>query len=266
VTDLQTSMPPSRVTIRGLLLGERLDTAGLERSDAISTNPFAFRVGDHGMVALFRYGAAVTAGLSPIEEDDLLGKIRPRIKGAYSVLEDEIATVRLHADHDDMIPPGGPLLLRELTPERFLVIADALAKSVAFANNEREVSAVFDIIDPLARTMAVNGRVPGGRRKLLKLIGKALLVEHRVAGRVAVEDKPDVLWDQPELERLFSRLQDEYELTERAAALANKLTVIQTTTRALTDLIDAQRSLRLEVTIVLLILAEVVMTFFPGSH
>lgn len=114
--------------------------------------------------------------------------------------------------------------------------------------------------------MAVNGRVPGGRRNLLKLIGKALLVEHRVAGRVAVEDKPDVLWDQPELERLFSRLQDEYELTERAAALANKLTVIQTTTRALTDLIDAQRSLRLEVTIVLLILAEVVMTFFPWGH
>jgi uncharacterized Rmd1/YagE family protein len=158
------------------------------------------------------------------------------------------------------------LLLGELTPERFLVIADALAKSVAFAYNEREVSAVFDVIDPLARVMAANGRVPGNRKALLKLIGKALLVEHRVAGRVAVEDKPDVLWDRPELERLFSRLQDEYELKERAAALANKLAVIQTTTRALTDLIDAQRSLRLEIAIVVLILAEIVMTFLPWTR
>lgn len=266
MTDKLLSSAPARVTIRGLLLGERLDTTGLERSDAVSTNPFAFRVGDHGLVALFRYGAAVIAGLSPVEEDDLLRKIRPRISGAFVDLDDEIAAVELSPDHEDMIPPGGPLLLRELTPERFLVIADALAKSVAFAHNEREVSAVFDVIDPLARAMAANGRVPGDRKKLLKLIGKALLVEHRVAGRVAVEDKPDVLWDRPELERLFSRLQDEYELTERAAALANKLTVIQTTTRALTDLIDAQRSLLLEVTIVLLIMADILIAFVPWAH
>src|SRR3546814_14648185 len=94
--------------------------------------------------------------------------------------------------------------------------------------------------------MAGDGRVPGNRKQLLKLIGESLLVQHRVAGRVAVEDKPDVLWDRPELERLFSRLQDEYALTECADPLANKVTVIPTTTRALTDLIHAQRSTRLE--------------------
>src|SRR3546814_17807168 len=84
---------------------------------------------------------------------------------------------------------------------RFLVIADVLGKSVALAHNEREVSKVFDIIDPLARNMAGDGRVPGNRKQLLKLIGESLLVQHRVAGRVAVEDKPDVQWDRPELGR-----------------------------------------------------------------
>src|SRR3546814_16333827 len=93
--------------------------------------------------------------------------------------------------------------------------------------------------------MAGDGRVPGNRKQLLKLIGESLLVQHRVAGRVAVEDKPDVLWDRPELERLFSRLQDEYELTERADALANKVTVIQNTTRALTDLLARSDERRL---------------------
>ena len=43
---------------------------------------------------------------------------------------------------------------------------------------------------------------------LLKLLGNALLVQHRVSGRVAVSEKPDVLWDRPDLERLYSRLQD----------------------------------------------------------
>ncbi|MCW0236459.1 MAG: RMD1 family protein [Ferrovibrio sp.] len=212
------------------------------------------------MAVFFRYGAVVLAGLSPLEEDDLLRQLAPRINGAFQPVEDEIATVVLQIEGDDSIPPGGPMQLRELTPERFLIIADAMAKSVALAHNERQLSVVFDVIDPLARAMAGNGRVPGNRKQLLRLIGEALLVEHRMAGRVAVEDKPDVLWDRPELERLFNRLQDEYELTERAAALSNKLSVIQATSRALTDLIDAQRSLRLEMAIVLLIVFEIALT------
>lgn len=259
------AQPSRRLTIRALLLGERLDVSGLERSDAISTTPFAFRVGEHGLVALFRYGAAVLAGLSPVEEDDLLRKISARVSGPYKPMEDEIVTVVLDSSGDDQIPPGGPLQLKELTPERFLIIADALAKSVALAHNERQVGAVFDIIDPLASSMAASGKVPGNRKQLLKLVGEALLVEHRMSGRVAVEDKPDVLWDRPELERLFGRLQDEYELTERANALSDKLSVIQTTTRALTDLIDAQRSLRLEAIIVLLIVFEIVLTFIEWA-
>lgn len=266
---MQNSSPslpaPHRLTVRAVLLGERLDVGGLERSDTISTAPFAFRVGDYGLVALFRYGAAVLAGLSPVEEDDLLRKLAPRISGAYAPLEDEVVVIMLDSNGEDLIPPGGPLQLKELTPERFLIIADALGKSVALAHNERQVGAVFDEIDPLASAMAAKGIVPGNRKKLLKLIGESLLVEHRMSGRVAVEDKPDVLWDRPELERLFSRLQDEYELTERATALANKLAVIQTTTRAVTDLIDAQRSLRLEAIIVLLIVFEIVLTFIEWA-
>jgi hypothetical protein len=37
-----------RLTAHVLLLGERLDTVGLERSDVISTTPLAFRVGEGG--------------------------------------------------------------------------------------------------------------------------------------------------------------------------------------------------------------------------
>src|SRR3546814_2585409 len=88
-------------------------TTGLERSDAISTVPFAFRVGDRGMVALFRYGAAVIAGLSPVEEDDILRMIQPRVSGGHTPLEDEVATIRIgEANSEDAIPPGGPLQLR----------------------------------------------------------------------------------------------------------------------------------------------------------
>jgi uncharacterized Rmd1/YagE family protein len=262
VPNLPASPPVERMTVRALLLGDRLDTTGLERSDLISTVPLAFRMGERGFAVLFRYGVVVLGGLSPVEEDDFLRKLEPRVAGALPRIDDEVAVIEAAADRDDQVPPGGPIQVRELTPERFLVVADALAKSVALAHNERQVSAVFDVIDPLARDLARAGRVPGDRRSILKLIGEALLVDHRMSGRVAVEEKPDVLWDRPDLERLYGRLEDEYELKERGHTLARKLGVVQETTRALTDLIDAQRSVRLEATIVLLIVVEVIVTFY----
>ena len=120
---------------------------------------------------------------------------------------------------------------------------------------------VFDTVEPLANVLGRIGPMRN-RREMLRLIGQALGVQHRVSGRVAVEDKPDVLWDRPDLERLYARLEDEYELKERGQTLQRKLDVIVETVRALTDIIDADRSSFMEMAIVLLILAEIALSLF----
>ena len=103
-------------------------------------------------------------------------------------------------------------------------------------------------------------RFRGGRRAILKHIGNALLVQQRVSGLVAVAEKPDVLWERTDLERFYARLEDEYELKERADLLTRKRTVISDTAQALADIIDTERSLRLERIIIALILLETVLT------
>jgi uncharacterized Rmd1/YagE family protein len=252
----------TRRKVRALLLGDRIDTSGLERTDVLSTAPLAFRAGKDGMVTVFRYGVVVLFGVSALEEDEVLRSLRARVIRPIEPREDETATIEIAPDKDEQILPGGPILLKTITPEHMLVIADALAKSVVLARDEREVSAVIEIVEPFARQLAEEGRTPGGRRAILKHIGNALLVQHRVSGRVAVADKPDVIWDRPDLERLYARLQDEYELTERADALSRKLAVISETAEVLTDMIDTKRSLRLEFIIVMLIVFEIVITAY----
>jgi uncharacterized Rmd1/YagE family protein len=251
-----------QVTLRALLLGERIDLAGLERSDVISTIPLAFRVGQHGYAVLFRYGAVVLIGLSPVEEDELIRALQPRVTGAFARPEDESALIEIAPDGEDQIAPGGPVSLRDLSPARLLVLADVLGKNVALGRDEREVAKVIEVVEPFAATLARTGRSPSNRREILKKIGNALLVHHRMSGRVEVQEKPDILWDHPELDRLHARLVDEYELKERAAGLARKLSVIDETTRALTDIIDTERSVRLEVTIVALIVVEVLVAVY----
>jgi len=255
---------PGRTTItaRALLLGERINIVGLERSDVLSTIPLAFRAGKDGTVALFRYGVAVFVGMSTLEEDEVLRQLDERIIRPAKRREEELARIEIAPDKEEQIAPGGTVIIKSLTTEHTLLIADALATTVILAHDERNVDAVFDVIEPFARELAERGRTPGGRRAILKLIGNALLVQQRVSGLVAVAEKPDVLWERPDLERLYARLEDEYELKERADVLTRKLTVISDTAKALADIIDTERSLRLEIIIVVLIFFEILFTAY----
>jgi hypothetical protein len=69
--------------------------------------------------------------------------------------------------------------------------------------------------------------------------------------------------DRPDLERLYGRLEDEYELIERAETLDRKLDFISASASALVELKDADRSLRLELVIAFLILAELALALVP---
>jgi uncharacterized Rmd1/YagE family protein len=66
----------SRINVRALLLGDRIETAGLERNDLLSRLPLAFRAGENGVIALFRYGVAVLLGMSPLEEEEIIRQSR----------------------------------------------------------------------------------------------------------------------------------------------------------------------------------------------
>ncbi|HMK90803.1 MAG TPA: RMD1 family protein [Methylocystis sp.] len=269
--EVPITLPPQKMTARALLLGDRIDTSGLERADLVSTSPLAFHAGKAGFIVLYRFGVAVLFGLSPLEEDEVLGQVGARVTGAISRRDDETLVLEIVAEAEEKTLANGQLSVKDATGPRLLVVADALAKSVALARDERRVNAVFDTIEPFAATLAATGRPPWKRRAMLELIGQTLLVQHRVSGRVAVEDKPDVLWDRPDLERLYARLEDEYELAERSRTLKAKLDVIGETARAFTEIIDADRSVRLEWIVVVLIGAEIFlslfqMIYFRGGH
>ncbi len=250
-----------QTTAHALLLGDRINTAGFE-GEVLSTTPLAVRVGKNGLGIVFRYGVVVFVGVSADEETAFLEQLGPRTFGNIALREEEWAKVQVAKESGEPIPAGGPILVREMSLERLLVVADALAKSVVLGRDEREVTNVLDTIEPLARELAMLGKTSRSRTDLLKLMGSALLVQHRLSGRVAVGEKPDVLWDRPDLERLYARLEDEYELSERGETLNRKLSLISDTATTLAGIMDAKRSLRLEVIVVFLIAFEIAVTFY----
>ena len=236
---------------RALLVGDRLAPDRSSHRDLISSAPLCFREG-RGFVVIYRYGAVVLVALSPEEEEAILARYDAPI-------EEERIELVIRPDLDEGIADNGRLQMKALTAAHVLALADILAKSIALARYEREIASVFDKIEPAASTLAVSGRIPSARKALLRLIGTALLAQHRVSGRIAFAEKPDILWDHPELERFYARLEDEYEIIERGTLLNGKVGVIASAAQTFADMMDAARSVRLEVMVVLLIVAELVL-------
>jgi len=247
---------------RALQIGERLEIKGLEREDAISQTPLAFPVPGGGTTVLLKSGAVVFLDMTPLEEEELLADLGPRIVGPLDERESETLEIQVKPDEDDHFDAAGTLHIRSADPQRLLLIAEALAMTVTLAYDERRINQAFERIAPVADTLTA-GRLPAGpQASLLAQIGEGLRIHQRLARRIDLDDKPDVLWDHPELERLWARLVDEYDLPERGRAIERKLEVIRETANTITDLMATRTSHRLEWYIITLIALEILITLY----
>lgn len=270
MNEVITTAPVSRSTaveatnsvIRAMLLGERIDTRGLEEPKPMATAPLALKCEPDGIAVVFRYGAVVLFQVSASEERRLIDRLIPRVVEPYEPAEVDELRVAIRPDGEEQMGVDGTLTLRDLSVERAQVVADALAKSLVLAHYETRIAAVFDRIEPLAASLRKRGRPGAQGRFLLRNIGNVLSVQHKMVGRVETGEKPEVLWDHPSLERLYLRLADEYELPERDRGLDRKLEVISRTVETLLDLVTQSRNLRVEWYIVGLIVIELVLSVY----
>jgi required for meiotic nuclear division protein 1 len=257
--DLDRRVPTDRpVPVHAFLLGERLHLRGLY-DVPLDFMPLVLPAGAAGFAMLFRYGAAVLINLTAAEQAAFLESLKPRVEHPLARPETE-STQLLPAAPGGIEGTGaGGIGLNDLGLPRLQVVAIALARSVALAQYETAMAASFDAIEPLARSLEQQRGRSRDLRKMLKLMGGALLAQHKMVGRVEIQDKPDILWDHPELERLFLRLEDEYELAERSGILEEKLALVARTVETAATLLYNRRMLRVEWYIVILIVAEVVL-------
>lgn len=252
----------AEITARALLIGEQIDLRVLADVQRLSDLPLTVRAGDCGCAVLLRYGAVVLFDLSPVEEMAFLNHLRPIITQPSTKPENEDAQVTVNQTQAEHVTGTGVIMLHELTLERLQVVADILAKSVVLAHYEARIAEAFDRIEPLAQTLRHKGRSGSQGRALQREIGDVLLTQHKMIGRAELGDKPEIIWEHPELERLFARLEYEYDLRERHRALDLKLDLIYRTVNTFVELEQNSLSLRVEWYIVALIIVEILFTIY----
>jgi len=252
---------------RALCLSERLDVRALESTTRLSPSaPLAFSAGAAGACVVFRYGVVVFVNVAPLEEATMLAQLQAFLGEPFAKPETEELEISIAADDAVATTPVGEmvhssaLVVPDLTVERVQVIAEILARSVALARYEAAVRDSSAAIEGWAQALQ-SGRDAGSfQKQLLKNLGSTILIQSAMTSRVEIGDKPELLWERPDLERLYLRLEDEFELQERDKTLERKLALLSSTAEMLINLVDNKHAHRLEWYIIILIVAEMLIT------
>ena len=90
-------------------------------------------------------------------------------------------------------------------------------------------------------------------RELLRQVGRVFSIKQVAVAHLSLFDKPDEIWELPELELLYNRLRKEYEIDDRFDILDEKINFLSENAKMLMDFIAEKRNAFLELVIIILI-------------
>lgn len=137
----------------------------------------------------------------------------------------ESASIR-NSGAGDVIDVSWVVQLSDFSISRLAVFAEAVAKSAALTQQETILAQTLDRMELVVTGLRSERRIMVSLSALLWLVGTALVARSHAAARIQPDDKLGLLWDHAGLEGLHLRLAEEFELSERSAALDHKLNLI----------------------------------------
>ena len=250
-----------RIRVRSVCIGGDVDTRSLRKARCLGATPLTIEAGRNGLAVVFRYAAVVFFQVEAEGEQAFLDGLIPLMqRPAPDPMVEEIELAPATAGRDGM--EGNTLFVPDFSLPTLQLVAEVLARSVVLERFEARVGTTFDALQPMAADLG-RGRIgQSNRRLLLKHLSQVLLDQQEMLGRIAISDKPDALWERPDLERLYLRTSEEFEIIGRFESVEAKLRLIGTTIRTALDLEQSRRSLRVEWYIVILILFEIFLTLY----
>jgi uncharacterized Rmd1/YagE family protein len=218
-----------------------------------------FPAGDGGDVFVYPFGAAVFHDVSAAQREQWLARIRT----AIPKLTTKVVAESFSAREEPGARTGfvsGTLQLPALGPARVSAVALVVAQSAAMEYYERLVDDLFARTDALVDRLEKSGTVRARPARLHRFIGEAITSRNEVLSVLHLLDKPDEVWEDPELDRIYDDLRAEFDLGDRYQSLETKLRGVQESLELVLDVARDRRMWLLEMSIALLILVELVLS------
>lgn len=247
-----------RITAKALLIGTKIHLRELGKRNTSHVDPIFLLLPENGLATVFHYGVVVIFNVKPEYEASVIEKIMPYVSKTHDKREHEVIEISVRPDKAEGIY-NDVIYIKTATRTQFELMATILSKSVILDYYEHRVASNFDNIEPLARNLKEKGALGQSSKEILQLIGANLLTQHEMAGKIALNEKPALLWDHTELEPLYANLMEDLEVIERQGILDKKLQLLSHTAETSLDMIQQRISQRLEWYIIILIMVSIVI-------
>jgi uncharacterized Rmd1/YagE family protein len=218
--------------------------------------------GPDRMAVGFDFGAIVFLNIAAEEKARVIGTILSRVarNEPHAPLEEEF-----QVEVDPSVPTRGQVyfdhvVVPALTPPVVELVALLLAQSVSLDYYEEDMEETLATLDSVTERMSRTGRMTGSARELTRFVARSLATKNQIVAALALLDKPQATWEEESLDLLYRDFRNNLEIEDRFKAIEYKIKTIQDTLELFLDLSQTNRMLLLEATIVVLIVAEILMS------
>lgn len=245
---------------RGIKLAEaekRMEQPAASRK----RNLLVYELGRDQYVFIYSFGAVVFTDTDLKNAYKILRKIH---KAMTDPLEDDLMEEYAWTTEGIVADEVGfnGLKLKEVTFDKLALTAYVLAQSVAIDHFDALAESIVSSFDKINNELEQKGSLRIGTKKVLKIVGTGNSIRQMIISRLALLDKPEIVWEQAELENLYQNLRTMFELNDRFKNIEYKIQYLQNSSEIVLSLLRDRRAQALELIIIFLIAFEILL-FLP---
>lgn len=238
--------------------------------EPMKLNPVTFAIsgaGDSELVYLYYFGGMVFLNCSGdmiVRFLDSLPRYAESLKGQVQLPYHEEYRLEIDPERKSVIANDYTVMPR-YNMAFMEIICFVIAKSVALERIEERIDVVFDEVEGLISSLG-QGKLDLRDRDMARLASSILSFKFTSIAHIMVLDKPDITWDNPEADRLYTTMAGLFELNQRYLEIKHKSETLLDMTDVFSSLSNARRSARLEWIIIILIAIEIVIYLMELFH
>lgn len=225
-------------------------------------HPLVVRLLKEQFAVLTKFGAVTFWNVPYRLRAQFLKELRPYVRAKKELYPyDENTKVIVGGEIDKVT--FEKIFLSHFDADHIKIISYVLSQSVALERYEDEIETSLSEIGIIVENLKTTGKAMLREKEVLKQIGKVLSVKQTAVAHLSLFDKPEEVWESPELENLYNKLNTEYELRVRFDVLDEKTNYLSDISQMLMNFLAEKRNAFLEMVIIALIVIEIGLWFLP---
>lgn len=253
--------------IRAFHMAERLKLKDVR--DKLGYNPKEFSnyemviplSGEHAYLLIYNFGSLVFFNAAEKEIETEMARMAS-FRGPAETMRTsdnfaiEVSTTAQNKAHFDKLE------VRELSYDSIKIASVLLAQSTALEYYEILIENLLEETNKFSKRLEKEGQYLEKNTDLIKFIGMCLNTRQEIIANLYIVDSPDEIWENNELERLFTDLKAVLDLEVRYRSLEHKIEIIQESIEIIVDLSKSRRMTQLELVIIGLFAVDIIISIF----